>query len=251
MKNANYFRATARQALGGKWLIAVIVGLAASLLGAGAGGGFNINFDVSKLRANVGFARHRIFSAGIGDGINFDIAALVAGVFSIIAFLALIIGVLYFILGSFIGVGYAKFNLNLADGTNGAFETLFTYFSYWKTTAVMRLLKGLYVFLWSLLLVIPGIVAAYSYSMTEYILAENPNMSATEAIASSKQMMYGNRCRLFCLQFSFIGWDILASLSLGIGYLWLTPYRQAAFAAFYREISSTQPPFEAYAWERA
>ena len=76
--------------------------------------------------------------------------------------------------------------------------------------------------------------------MTDYILAENPELTATEAIEQSKSMMYGNRFRLFCLQFSFIGWDILATLAFGIGHLWLTPYKQAATAAFYREISGTE-----------
>ena len=88
--------------------------------------------------------------------------------------------------------------------------------------------------------IIPGIIAAYSYAMTGYILAEHPELTAGEAIDRSKQMMYGNRWRLFCLQFSFIGWDILSSLSLGIGTLWLRPYKQAATAAFYRDISGTE-----------
>ena len=104
----------------------------------------------------------------------------------------------------------------------------------------MRLLRGLYVFLWSLLFIVPGIVAGYSYAMTDYILAENPNLTASQAIEQSKTMMYGNRWRLFCLQFSFIGWDILATLAFGIGHLWLTPYKQAATAAFYREVSGTE-----------
>jgi len=118
---------------------------------------------------------------------------------------------------------------------------MFGYFSFWKTTAVARLLQSVYILLWSLLFIIPGIMAAYSYSMTGYILAENPNMTADEAIARSKQMMDGNRWRLFCLQISFIGWSILSSLlTFGIGDLWLTPYRQAASAAFYREISGTE-----------
>ena len=88
-------------------------------------------------------------------------------------------------------------------------------------------------------MVIPGIVAGYSYAMTEYILAESPNITASEAIQRSKVMMYGNRWRLFCLEFSFIGWGILATLTFGIGYLWLTPYMQAAKSAFFREISGT------------
>jgi uncharacterized membrane protein len=76
--------------------------------------------------------------------------------------------------------------------------------------------------------------------MTSYILSEHPELTAGEAIAISRQIMSGNRFRLFCLQLSFIGWDILCALTLGIGHLWLTPYRQAATAAFYREVSGTE-----------
>ena len=142
-------------------------------------------------------------------------------------------------LGSIIRVGYARFNLDLVDGGNPSFETLFGYFSYWKTTAVARLLQSLYVLLWSLLFIIPGIMASYSYAMTEFILAEHPELTAGEAIAQSKVMMAGNRWRLFCLHFSFIGWDILCTLTMGIGHLWLRPYRQAADAVFYREITGS------------
>ena len=77
--------------------------------------------------------------------------------------------------------------------------------------------------------------------MTSYILAENPELTASEAIERSKQMMSGNRWRLFCVQISFIGWEILSALlTFGIGSLWITPYKQAAIAAFYREVSGTE-----------
>ena len=76
--------------------------------------------------------------------------------------------------------------------------------------------------------------------MTDYILAEDPELTADEAISQSKSIMMGNKWRFFCLQFSFIGWDILATLAFGIGHLWLTPYKQAAYAAFYREVSGTE-----------
>ena len=91
-----------------------------------------------------------------------------------------------------------------------------------------------------MLFIIPGIIANYSYAMTGFILAEYPEMTAGEAIERSKEMMDGNRFRLFCLQLSFIGWSILCSFTFGIGNLWLRPYRQAATAAFYREISGTE-----------
>ena len=240
MKIAEDFRRIARNALTNKWIIAVLVGLVAVLLGglASEGPQVKINIDASNADVSFSFAGQNIFSTG--GGLNSDIAAFIAGAFFFFIIIALVMGVIYFILGSFVGVGYAKFNLNLVDKKETAFETLFEYFSYWRTTAVMRLLRGLYVFLWSLLFIIPGIVAGFSYAMTDYIMAENPELTASEAIEQSKTMMMGNRWRLFCLQFSFIGWDILATLAFGIGHLWLTPYKQAAYAAFYREVSGTE-----------
>ena len=103
-------------------------------------------------------------------------------------------------------------------------------------------MQWLYVFAWSLLFIIPGIIAGYSYAMTRYILAERPELTAQEALEHSRTMMAGNRWRLFCLQLSFIGWDILAALTLGIGNLWLNPYKQAATAAFYRDVCSMAYP---------
>ena len=153
--------------------------------------------------------------------------------------LAIVVGVLYFILGSVVEVGYARFNLNLTAGEAPSFETLFSYFPHWKTIALAQLLQTVYIFLWTLLLVIPGIVAGYTYAMTGYILAEHPDMEPSEALKASKAMMEGNRWRLFCLQFSFIGWSILCALTFGLGNLALRPYREAADAAFYRELTGT------------
>ena len=78
----------------------------------------------------------------------------------------------------------------------------------------------MYILLWSLLLIVPGIMATYSYAMTDYILAEHPELTASEAIAQSKALMDGSRWRLFCLHLSFIGWGIVGSLCLGVGTLW-------------------------------
>ena len=113
-------------------------------------------------------------------------------------------------------------------------------FKPWGRNVWGMFLMGLFVFLWSLLLFIPGIMASYSYAMKDFILAEHPELTASEAIARSKEMMRGNRWRLFCLDFSFIGWIILCTFTLGIGNLWLNPYTQASHAAFYREVSGTE-----------
>ena len=97
-------------------------------------------------------------------------------------------------------------------------------------------LRGLFAFLWALLLLIPGIIAHYSYAMTPYIMIERPELTPMEAIAASKELMQGHKWELFCLDFSFIGWDLLAALTLNLGHLALNPYKNAARTAFYRNI---------------
>ena len=229
MKNASDFRKIARDALSGKWGIAVLAGFLASLLGALSSNfpSFNRGSDSTNMVGQEG-----LLSSG-----NEQLAA-VGGV---ILVCVLIFAVAYLIVGSVVGVGYAKFNLDLVDRREELkIGTLFAYFKRWGTAVGANLLQALYVILWMLLFIIPGIIAAYSYAMTNYILAEHPELSAGEAIEESKEMMRGNRFRLFCLQLSFIGWDLLCILSLGIGYLWLTPYKQAATAAFYRVVSGTE-----------
>lgn len=240
MKVSQDFRRIARNALMGKWLIAVAVGLVAGVLGAVGDNGpqFKVNFDASNADLSFNFAGQNIFSTG--GGLNSDMGAFIVGSFGFIMIAVIIMALIYFVLGSFVGVGYAKFNLNLIDSRSASFENLFEYFSIWKKTAIAKLLRSVYTLLWALLFIIPGIVASFSYAMTDYILAEKPELTATEAIEESKALMYGNRFRLFCLQLSFIGWDILATLAFGIGHLWLTPYKQAAYAAFYREVSGTE-----------
>ena len=244
MKLAADFRYIAREALRGKWGIAVIAGLIASLLGGLGSDGSEVKLNINNIGTSSGgdvslsYAGQTILSTS--GGINEQLGAVLVGSAIYIAIAAILLAVVYFVLGSVIEVGYARFNLNMVDRTEAKIETLFTYFNNWKTTAATRFLKSLYKFLWSLLFIIPGIVASYSYAMTGYILAEHPELTASEAIERSKEMMSGTRFRLFCLHLSFIGWAILCAFTMGIGNLWLNPYRQAATAAFYREVSGTE-----------
>ena len=248
MKLAEDFRWIARDVLRGKWKIAILVGLVATLLGAvgEVGPEVRVNFDDGHAEASFEYAGRTIFST---NSIDPEMQAFLVGSLVYIIIAGLVMGALYYILSSIISVGYAKFNLRLVDYRDGSFEDLFAYFSHWKTMVAANLLKMIYEVLWFLLLIIPGIIASYSYAMTDYILAENPEMSASEAISRSKEMMEGNRLRLFCLEFSFIGWSILCAFTLGIGNLWLTPYRQAATAAFYREVSGTEHRAYDNGWE--
>ena len=132
---------------------------------------------------------------------------------------------------------HLQYNLDLIDGKDVEFGQIFSKASMFGKAFWLRLRMGIFTFLWTLLLIIPGIIKSYAYSMSGFILAENSEMTAKEAMKVSEKMMAGNKWRLFCLQFSFIGWQLLCILSLGIGFLWLTPYMNAATAAFYDEIS--------------
>ena len=241
MKYASDFRSIARDVLRGRWGIAVIAGLIASLLGAIASNGPEVKFNFSDNGANVNlmFANQEIYSSS--GGWLPELNAFIVGGAIYIMIAALIMAAVFFVLGSVISLGYSRFNLDLVDRRKEPdIGTLFGFFPHWKNAAIAKLLETVYVFLWSLLFNIPGIIASYSYAMIPYIQAEHPEMAPGDVLARSKEMMEGNRWRLFCLQFSFIGWGILSSLTLGIGNLWLTPYKQAATAAFYRDVSGTE-----------
>lgn len=95
------------------------------------------------------------------------------------------------------------------------------------------LLRGVFTLLWLLLLIIPGIIKSYAYSMVPYILGDNPNIGAKRAIELSNEMTYGHKFDMFVLDLSFIGWYLLGVLALGIGVLFVMPYYYATHAELY------------------
>ncbi|MBR2034852.1 MAG: DUF975 family protein [Prevotella sp.] len=117
-------------------------------------------------------------------------------------------------------------NSKLFDGYKYGFQRIFT----------TGLLLLIYTVLWYLLLIIPGIIKSYSYSMTCYILKDNPELKNNAAIEKSMQMMDGHKMDLFLLHLSFIGWAILCLLTMGIGFIFLIPYIYTAQAHFYEDL---------------
>ena len=115
---------------------------------------------------------------------------------------------------------------NLFDGFRGG--------RYTRVFCALFLVR-LFTFLWALLLIIPGIMKAFSYALTPYVLLDEPELTARQAITRSCEIMQGRRWKLFCLSLSFIGWGILSLLTFGIGFLWLAPYMNASIAAFYED----------------
>jgi len=218
-------RARARQMLSGKWGMAILTTFVAAVLGGLVmSGGVSINFNQEKDSEVLQRLPNVVKS-------YFAIAASVGG----------ILGLAQFILGGVVRLGYCKYLLKLHDGEDADIKDLFSEFDRFADGFVLSLLQSIYIFLWTLLFIIPGIVATYKYAMAPFILLENPGMRPNDAITKSKQMMDGRKLDLFCLVWSFFGWILLSVLTLGIGELWLNPYMNASYAAFYREISYTAP----------
>lgn len=228
---ARDFREQAREALKGKWALAVGTGFIASMLGVytalGSGSGSSSSSDIPLTEEQIASLPEEVII----------VLGIIMVVLGIIALFALVFALVQFIIGGAVTLGYVKFNLSLIDGKEAKFSDLFSQFDRFGQAFLLQLLRNIFIVLWTLLLIIPGIIATYRYAMAPYIMAENPGMTALEAIDESKRLMDGNKWRLFCLNFSFIGWDLLCVFfTLGIGYLWLQPYREAAYAAFYRDI---------------
>lgn len=148
-----------------------------------------------------------------------------------------IFGLASFLIGGVLQLGYARFLLRQHDGKPTEFNDLFSQFDRFGTGFAQHFLRSLYTLLWSLLLIIPGIIAALSYAMTPFILEEHPELTASEAIRRSKELMCGHKTDLFILELTFIGWSLLCILTLNLGHIALNPYKNAAYAVFYREIT--------------
>jgi len=133
-------------------------------------------------------------------------------------------------------LGYTIFCLSIGRNQETTLDLLFKGFNRFGIALVAYLLMILFVLLWMILLIIPGIIAALSYSMTFFILADNQSIEAMDALRRSQLMMKGYKMKLFMLWLSFIGWAILSILTLGIGFLWLMPYAQVSFSNFYDDI---------------
>lgn len=186
----------------------------------------------SELRAE---ARQALQGKWLMAAIAALIALGIAGVSSYIPAVGLIL------IGLPVSYGFAILMLALRRGAGEVdFSILFESFKDYSRIMGTKALQFVYTVLWSMLLVVPGIIKGYSYAMTDYILKDEPQLKNNEAIEKSMAMMEGNKMKLFLLDLSFIGWMILSCFTFGIGYLFLMPYMQAARAAFYEDLKAQQ-----------
>lgn len=135
-------------------------------------------------------------------------------------------------------VGFCGFFLGIAQEGAARLELLFVGFQrFWKSFGTY-FFYTLFIVLWTLLFIIPGIIATFRYAMAFFIIADDEDCGPLEAISRSKEMMKGNKWKFFCLQWRFLGWALLATFfTFGIGYLWLVPYMQTSSAKFYEDVS--------------
>lgn len=214
MKSNQYYKNEALSALRGNWanaLVATIIFLALTLF-------FSSNDAINSYYQRI------VINPFIGYSLSFV---------SLFVLLPL-------------AAGYSNsMRVLLETGDNRLTNNSFSLgFGNWLHVVWGMILSTIYIFLWTLLLIIPGIIKSYSYALTPYILVEHPEMSANEAIEESMRLMDGHKFDLFYLQLSFIGWAILSILSLGLGFFWLIPYQMTAQAAFYRDIKNEAMPLQ-------
>lgn len=240
-------RRRGRAGLMGNWPLAVIVTLVAVLLGGYlAGGEINPQHPIAAIQRPGGSGFPGLLypaydAAGAAEVSLPLLAGLVwlRGHYQLARMLALLI----FIFGSAVELGHCLFYIRLHRGGQPRFADLFARFHIFLKALGLRLFTLLFILLWMLLLIIPGIVAAYRYSMAFWLLAENPELGVCQAVNMSKYMMSGHKARLFWTDLSFIGWLLLGGLTMGLGYLFINPYKVSTHAAFYLDLLQYRSPY--------
>ena len=173
------------------------------------------------------------FQYAVQSGDKAAIAALV-GAFVLVAGIGLVIKIFLVNPIKLGGVHFFTENIEAGPMPVGAIKAGFQNYGH---NFVVLLLQDVYLTLWFLLLIVPGLIKAYSYRMVPYILAEHPEFSATEVITRSREMMNGHKWQAFKLDLSFLGWILLGALTLGlVNVFWTTPYMESAQAALYLKL---------------
>ena len=169
-------------------------------------------------------------------GMLFVMFIILFAVMFVCFFIPFIGNIASFIITPAFSLSFCIVYLKLTKKENITVGDIFTGFNSTGKALWLNILTSIFTFLWSLLLIIPGIIKKYSYSMAFYILADNPELTAREALSKSKEMMNGHKWDLFVLQLSFIGWYLLSGITLGIAAIYVVPYVSSTTANFYNSI---------------
>lgn len=199
-----------------------------------------MNVTYSELRAR---ARESLQGSWGKSILALIVYIIVAGLIGLLNFIPVIGYIVQLLTSGAFTLGLIIFFVGIARKEGPEISEIFSGFSHFIKAFCVYFFMTLFTVLWSLLLIIPGIIAYYRYSQAYYILQDNPEIGALEAIRQSKELMKGRKLNLFVLHLTFIGWALLALLTFGIGFLWLYPYFFVTQAHFYDEITGrTTPP---------
>lgn len=202
MKTNVELRQETRTLMRGKWLAGVMVALVYFIL-YGLIGSFSV--------------------VNVNDEVVFSLLTIIAAI----------------VVGYPLLLGFVMVWLNVArNNSHPEVKDLFGGFTrrYHRSAMGTLLLQNIYTFLWTLLLIVPGIVKAMEYAMTPFIVADEPELGCNEAIGKSMAMMRGHRWQLFKMYLGMFGWLLLGVLTFYVAYLWIIPYYQTVFAKFYLEL---------------
>ena len=141
---------------------------------------------------------------------------------------------------SVVGVGMMNYYLKISRNEKVEISNLFERTDLIVPYIILAILTAVFITLWSFLFIIPGIIAAFAYSQSQYIIIDEKDLKPLEIIKKSKEMMKGHKIDLFILSLSFIGWAILGVFTFGILYIWLIPYMSVTLANFYNDVKSQQ-----------
>lgn len=196
------------------------------------GGGSGIGSSFNSFNSQYNSGSSASFESGdFSSLLNPVILSIALSVFIVVFLIVLAVGLL---VGNPLIVGKNRFFMSNRDEKTGigAIGYAFSSGSFWNVVKTMFFMN-LFISLWSLLLIIPGIIKTYEYAMVPYILAENPEIDSRRAFELSKEMMMGEKWNYFVLQLSFIGWYLLGLLACCIGGIFVAPYQEATSAEFY------------------
>ena len=194
-ESASNLRFLGRRALAGSWVEATMVIVIITLC-----------TQIPALLIDTFFGKPRVLHTEIaGEAVDISLgnASALSGIFTLL------------VMGAF-ALGASKYFLALIRRQSHSTGQAFSGFEHFGNALLLMLLYTIFVFLWTLLLIVPGIIAAFRYSQAFYILADDPNKGALECLRLSKEMMRDNKLKLFCVDLSFIGWLILAAIPSGI-----------------------------------
>lgn len=158
---------------------------------------------------------------------------------------SLVFFVIYLVISTILQFGYSSYCLKVAnrDGSM-SYGDLFSSVRYLLKAIGLTLMISVFVLLWCILLVIPGIIAAYRYSQAIFIMVEDPNKGIMQCIHESKEMMAGHKMEYFILELSFFFWMLLGGVTCGLAYIYVYPYMTVTFANYYNQLKPVSVVYE-------